>query len=47
MSIVLFAVAGFLLGGVYTLVKNGASKVAVVVVGALAVLAAGAGVAWL
>ena len=47
MAILCFALAGFLAGGAYTLVKNGSSKVMAVVVGALAVLAAAAGVAWL
>lgn len=46
MAIVCFAVAGFLLGGVYTLVKQKANKVAIGVVAALAVLAAAAGVLW-
>ncbi len=47
MSIGLFALAGFLGGGAYTLVKNGSSKIAAGVVGALAVLAAVGGVLWL
>lgn len=47
MSIVLFALAGFLGGGAYTLLKNGSNKVIAGVVGALAVVAAAAGVAWL
>lgn len=42
----MFALAGFLGGGAYTLVRNG-SKLGAVVVGALAVLAAVAGVLWL
>jgi hypothetical protein len=46
-SIVLFALAGFLGGGAYALVKNGSSKVMAGVVGALALLAAVAGVLWL
>jgi hypothetical protein len=46
MSIVLFALAGFLGGGAYTLFRNGSNKVAAGVVGALAVLAAVAGVLW-
>jgi len=46
-AIICFALAGFLAGGAYTLAKNGTSKVMAGVVGVLAVLAAGAGVAWL
>jgi len=46
-AIVLFVVAGFLLGGVVSLVKQGASKFSIGLVGALAVLAAAGGVAWL
>jgi hypothetical protein len=46
-SIALFALAGFLGGGAYTLVKNGSSKIAAGIVGALAVLAAVGGVLWL
>jgi hypothetical protein len=46
MAIVLFALAGFLAGGAYTLFRNGSSKVAAGVVGTLAVLAAAAGVLW-
>ena len=47
MAIVLFVVAGFLAGGVYTLVKQGATKFSVGVVAVLAALAAAGGVAWL
>ncbi len=47
MSIALFGLAGFLVGGAYTLLKNGSSKIAVGVVGVLAVLSAAAGVLWL
>ncbi|HEV7965026.1 MAG TPA: hypothetical protein VGP57_20960 [Actinoplanes sp.] len=47
MAIVLFIVAGFLAGGVYSLVKQGATKFSVGVVAVLAVLAAAGGVAWL
>ena len=45
--VVLFVVAGFLLGGVVTLVRQGATKFSIGVVAALAALAAAAGVAWL
>ena len=47
MAIVLFVIAGFLVGGVYSLVKQGATKFTVGVVAALALLAAAGGVAWL
>jgi len=47
MAVVLFVVAGFLAGGVYTLVKQGATKVSVGVVAVLAALAAAGGIAWL
>jgi hypothetical protein len=47
MAIVLFIVAGFLVGGVVQLVKSGATKFSVGVVGVLAALAAAGGVAWL
>jgi hypothetical protein len=47
MAIALFIVAGFLTGGVYSLVKQGATKFSVGVVAVLAVLAAAGGVAWL
>ena len=47
MAIVLFIVAGFLVGGVISLVKSGATKFSIGLVGALAVLAAAGGVAWL
>jgi hypothetical protein len=46
-AIICFALAGFLAGGAYSLAKNGTSKVMAGVLGALAVLAAAAGVAWL
>jgi hypothetical protein len=46
-AIVCFALAGFLGGGAYTLLRNGSSKVVAGIVGALAVLAAVAGVLWL
>jgi len=47
MAIALFIVAGFLAGGVYTLVKQGATKITVGIVAVLAALAAAGGVAWL
>lgn len=47
MAIVLFIVAGFLVGGVIQLIKSGATKVSVGLVGALAALAAAGGVVWL
>ena len=43
----LFLVAGFLAGGVIQLVKSGATRFSVGVVGVLAALAAAGGVAWL
>ena len=46
MAIVLFVVAGFLAGGVIQLVKSGATKFSVGVVGVLAALAVAGGVAW-
>jgi hypothetical protein len=47
MAILLFVVAGFLVGGVIQLVKSGATKFTVALVGVLAALAAAGGVAWL
>jgi len=47
MAVVLFLVAGFLAGGVYTLVKQGATRFTVGLVAVLAALAAAGGVAWL
>jgi hypothetical protein len=47
MAIVLFVLAGFLVGGVIQLVKSGATKFTVGLVGALAVLATAGAVAWL
>ena len=47
MAVVLFLIAGFLLGGVITLVRQGATKVSIGVVAVLAALSAAAGVAWL
>jgi hypothetical protein len=45
--VVLFLVAGFLLGGVITLIRQGATKFTIGVVAALAALAAAGGVVWL
>jgi hypothetical protein len=45
--VVLFLVAGFLIGGVVSLVRQGASKFSIGVVAALAALAAAGGIAWL
>jgi hypothetical protein len=47
MAIVLFIVAGFLVGGVIQLVRSGATNFSVGVVGVLAALAVAGGVAWL
>jgi hypothetical protein len=47
MAVVLFIVAGFLVGGVVQLVRSGATKFSVGLVGVLAALAAAGGVAWL
>lgn len=47
MAIALFILAGFLVGGVISLVKNGATKFSIGLVATLAALAAAGGVAWL
>jgi hypothetical protein len=47
MAIVLFLVAGFLVGGVVQLIRSGATKFSVGVVGVLAALAVAGGIAWL
>jgi hypothetical protein len=47
MAIVLFAIAGILLGGVISLVKQGATRFSIGLVAVLAALAAAGGVAWL
>jgi hypothetical protein len=47
MAVVLFVIAGFLVGGVIQLVKSGATRFSVGLVATLAVLAAAGGVAWL
>jgi hypothetical protein len=46
-GILLFIVAGFLVGGVIQLAKSGATKFSVGLVGVLAALATAGGVAWL
>ena len=45
--VVLFLVAGFLIGGVIALVRQGATRFSIGLVALLAVLAAAGGVAWL
>ncbi|RZU52977.1 hypothetical protein EV385_4861 [Krasilnikovia cinnamomea] len=47
MAIALFALAGILVGGVISLVRQGATKFSIAVVAVLAALAAAGGVAWL
>jgi hypothetical protein len=47
MAVVLFVLAGILTGGVISLIRQGATKFSIGVVGVLAVLAAAGGVAWL
>jgi hypothetical protein len=47
MAIALFALAGILVGGVISLVKQGATRFSIGLVAVLAVLAAAGGVAWL
>jgi hypothetical protein len=47
MAIVLFVIAGILTGGVISLVKQGATKFSIGVVGLLAALAAAGGIAWI
>jgi hypothetical protein len=47
MAIVLFVLAGILTGGVISLIRQGATKFSIGVVGVLAVLAAAGAVAWL
>jgi hypothetical protein len=46
-AVLLFVVAGFLAGGVIQLVKSGATRFSIGVVGVLAALATAGGVAWL
>jgi hypothetical protein len=45
--ILLFALAGLLMGGTWSLYKQGSHKAVVVVMGVLSLLAAAGGVAWL
>jgi hypothetical protein len=45
--IALFALAGVLVGGIYSMHKQGASRAAIGVLAILAVVALGAGVLWL
>ena len=47
MAIVLFAIAGILIGGTIQLIKAKATKFSIGVVGVLAALATVGGVAWL
>jgi hypothetical protein len=47
MAVVLFIVAGFLVGGVVQLARSGATKFSIGLVAVLAALAAAGGVAWL
>ncbi|MEU8818199.1 hypothetical protein [Paractinoplanes atraurantiacus] len=47
MAIALFILAGFLVGGVIQLIKSGATKFSVGLVGVLAALAVAGGIAWL
>jgi hypothetical protein len=46
MAILLFALAGILVGGVVSLVRQGATRFSIGLVAVLAVLAAAGGVAW-
>ncbi len=46
MAILLFALAGILVGGVISLVRQGATRFSIGVVAVLAVLAAAGGIAW-
>jgi len=47
MAIVLFLLAGFLVGGVVQLVRSGATRFSIGLVAVLAVLATAGGVAWM
>jgi hypothetical protein len=47
MAIALFALAGLLVGGVVSLIKQGATKFSIGLVAVLALLAAAGGVAWM
>ncbi|MCM4081484.1 MULTISPECIES: hypothetical protein [Paractinoplanes] len=46
MAIALFILAGFLVGGVIQLVKSGATKFSIGLVGVLAALATAGGILW-
>jgi hypothetical protein len=46
-AVMLFLLAGFLIGGVVSLVRQGATRFSIGLVAALAALAAAGGVAWL
>ena len=46
-AVLLFALAGILVGGVISLVRQGASRFSIGLVSVLAALAAAGGVAWL
>ena len=46
MAIVLFLIAGFLVGGVIQLVRSGATKFSIGLVGVLAALATAGGILW-
>ncbi|HET6532721.1 MAG TPA: hypothetical protein VFH03_19205 [Actinoplanes sp.] len=46
-AVLLFALAGILVGGVVSLVRQGATKFSIGLVAVLAVLAAAGGVAWM
>jgi hypothetical protein len=47
LPVAMFALAGVLVGGAYSLHKQGAGRMAVAVLGVLAALAAAGGVLWL
>jgi hypothetical protein len=47
MAVVLFVIAGFLGGGAFTLIRQGATKFSIGVVSVLAALAAAGGIAWM
>ncbi|HEY0486512.1 MAG TPA: hypothetical protein VGD72_09710 [Mycobacteriales bacterium] len=46
-TVVCFLAAGFLGGGAYSMAKQGAPRLAVVIAGGLALLATAAGLLWL
>ncbi|MBL7256600.1 hypothetical protein [Paractinoplanes lichenicola] len=46
MAIVLFLIAGFLVGGVIQLVRSGATKFSIGLVGVLAAVATAGGILW-